>query len=298
MPHEWPSSPATTPQRVPQYVFPATRLPSVITLTGLLRYPIKSTAAETLQQVQADTEGLRHDRRFMLAKPDGRFLTARTRPHLQAICARIHEGELRLSHPQLEPLTIAFDAFGHTEVATAVWKDAFPALSTTPQADAWVSKAAGEPAQLLWLGETSPRWRSKLGQAVSFADAYPLLVIGEASLGDLNARSNGDHVMGQFRPNLVIGGAGAFAEDGWRRIRIGEVVIRLDAGCARCGMIGVDPATAKPRGDKEPLRTLARYRRGEDGQVYFGRNACVEVPGLLRVGDVIEVLETCEPVLA
>nr|WP_281430412.1 MOSC domain-containing protein [Salinicola acroporae] len=142
------------------------------------------------------------------------------------------------------------------------------------------------------MGERSSRYRDTIGVRVSFADGYPLLLISEASLEDLNTRTDGTHVMAQFRPNLVATGAVPYAEDGWKRIRIGEVTFRVDAPCARCAMVTVDPARGEKRRDKEPLKTLASYRRGDKGKVYFGQNLVAENRGEIRLHDAIEVLET------
>jgi hypothetical protein len=134
------------------------------------------------------------------------------------------------------------------------------------------------------------------GDRVSFADAYPLLVTTEASLRELNRRISealGDPVpMNRFRPNLVLSGSEAFAEDTWKRIRIGNVVFRSAGPCARCIMTTTDQTTGQ-RGH-EPLKTLAAFRRDprEPSQVNFGQNLVNETKeGVLTVGDAVEVLE-------
>jgi uncharacterized protein YcbX len=123
---------------------------------------------------------------------------------------------------------------------------------------------------------------------VSFADGFPLLVTSTSSLDDLNQRSNFRSDVRRFRPNLVIEGAAPWAEDGWRRLRIGNLTIRITTDCARCSVPGLDPESAAATA--EPLRTLARFRR-RDNHVYFGVNAVPDEPGALAVGDVVEVLE-------
>ena len=149
----------------------------------------------------------------------------------------------------------------------------------------------GEPVQLLWLGEESARFREKTGTRVSFADGYPLLLISQASLEDLNLRSDALHQMSQFRTNLVASGTLPFEEDGWKRIRIGEVEFRVAKPCSRCIMTTVEPGTDRFNALKEPLATLTRYRRGEDGEVYFGQNLVALNEGWIEAGSEIEVLE-------
>ena len=261
------------------------------TLSAIYRYPIKSTAGESLRQARVVEEGLEHDRRFMVVKPDGSFVTARKYPGLQRVVARFDGEQLSLTHDDQVALTESRRAFELERFDTRVWADDFAALTTTIRLDAWLSRVVGEPVCLLWLGERSARYRSLIETRVSFADGYPLLLTSEASLADVNARTDGSHVMAQFRPNLVASGTLAFAEDGWRRVRIGNVVFRVDASCARCVMITVDPERGERRPDGEPLRELMRYRKGEGNNVYFGQNLVAENCGEVTLGQTIEVLE-------
>lgn len=261
------------------------------TLSAIHRYPIKSTAGSSLQRAQVEEEGIVGDRRFMVVKPDGTFLTARTHPQFQRVRAQFDGERLTVTHDVLPPVDVARQEFSGRPFDTQVWADPFTATATHTSLDDWFSEAAGEPARLLWLGERSARYRETIGVRVSFADGYPLLLISEASLEDLNARTDGTHVMEQFRPNLVATGTGPYAEDGWKRIRIGDVTFRVDAPCSRCAMVTVDPSRGEKRGDKEPLKTLANYRRGEKGKVYFGQNLVAENRGEIGVNQSIEVLE-------
>jgi uncharacterized protein YcbX len=134
----------------------------------------------------------------------------------------------------------------------------------------------------------SPR-HGRPGDRVSFADGYPLLLTTDASLGALNDRLDRPVPMNRFRPNLVVDGETPFGEDGWALIRVGEVRLRVVKPCARCVVTTVDQETGEV--GREPLRTLATFRRHEDGGVLFGQNVVHEGPGVLRVGDDVEVLE-------
>jgi uncharacterized protein YcbX len=120
------------------------------------------------------------------------------------------------------------------------------------------------------------------GDRTSFTDGYPLLLTAEASLADLNARMASPLPMDRFRPSLVMDGAAAFAEDGWRRVRIGEVVFRITKGCDRCVITTIDQQTGEA--GPEPLRTLATFRK-RDGKVWFGQNLVPEGSGTIRTGD-------------
>ncbi|SDW31146.1 hypothetical protein SAMN05443545_101566 [Aidingimonas halophila] len=243
-----------------------------------------------MARTQVGEEGVVGDRRYMVVKPDGTFVTARTHPHLQRVRVTLQPAGLVLSHPELSSLSVAHDAFEQARFTTQVWSDAVNALTTTDRADEWVSQALGEPVRLLWLGERSPRYRQAIGKRVSFADGYPMMMIGESSLDELNSRLSTPQQMSQFRPNLVVTGTLPYAEDNWHRIRIGQLELAVDKPCSRCVMVTVDPATGRFLPDREPLRTLASYRRGVDGKILFGQNLVVLTPGEVAVGDTVEVL--------
>ncbi|KIQ79471.1 MOSC N-terminal beta barrel domain-containing protein [Aeromonas sp. L_1B5_3] len=264
-------------------------------LDSIHLYPIKSTAGMPQARARVTQEGLAGDRRYMVVKPDGTFITARTHPQLQQVVATPVAGGLQLNYPGFEPLALQESDFSRAPQATGVWGDSFTALHTTPIADSWLSRVAGEPVALLWLGEESDRFREKTGTRVSFADGYPLLLISQASLDDLNLRSDALHQMSQFRTNLVASGTRPFEEDSWVRIRIGEVEFQVAKPCSRCIMTTVEAGTDRFNALKEPLATLTRYRRGEDGEVYFGQNLIALNEGWIEAGSEIEVLERKRP---
>jgi hypothetical protein len=165
------------------------------------------------------------------------------------------------------------------------------AAEAEPAAHAWFSRYLGFDCRLVYMDEAAhrpvdPQYAPE-GREVSFADGYPLLLTAEASLADLNARLDAPVPMNRFRPNLVVAGGMAFAEDGWSRVRIGAVPFQVVKPCARCVVTTIDPQTAAQ--GKEPLRTLSRFRRRQ-GKVFFGENLIPEQPGIVRVGDPVEVL--------
>ena len=110
----------------------------------------------------------------------------------------------------------------------------------------------------------------------------------ETSLADLNARLERPVPVDRFRPNLVVRGCEPYAEDGWRLVRIGRIPLRVIKPCARCTITTVDQQTATS--GKEPLRTLARFRRAGN-KVLFGQNLIHDGTGTLHTGDPVEVLQ-------
>jgi uncharacterized protein YcbX len=130
---------------------------------------------------------------------------------------------------------------------------------------------------------------------VSFADGYPFLLIGESSLGDLNARLENPVKMNRFRPNFVVSGAEAFAEDDWKQIKIGTTEFHVVKPCGRCVMTTIDQASGEKQG-VEPLKTLASYRtpkRSINKKILFGQNLIAENVGeVVKIGDKVEIIES------
>ena len=264
-------------------------------LSQISVYPIKSTRG--LQISRSWVEPLRQsfDRRFLLADSQCRMLTGRALPKLVQVTAVPVRDGLVISHPQQDDLFLKYDSFADQQMPTHVWKDEFDGLRTTEAADAWFSELLGRQCHLLYCGQASVRFSAKAGVPVSFADGFPLLLISQASLEELNRRSPVSHQMAQFRPNLVVSGNGPFAEDGWQRIRIGQVEFKLDCPCSRCIFTTRDPLSGEFLADKEPLATLSKFRKDAGGKINFGMNLIALNEGIVEQGMPIEVLETRIP---
>lgn len=283
--------------------------PGSLRLTGLRRYPVKSCRGEDLEAAQVEPWGLDGDRRWMVVDAGGEVVTAREANALVLITPEITDRGLRLRSPDRADLLVDRPGPGpHLEVT--IWDDRVPARLADDGAHAWLSEVIGRPLRLVHLDD--PRRRpvdpdvGAPGAVVSFADGFPMLLASEESLAQLNTwiadgprAADGPLPMTRFRPNLVVAGAEAFAEDGWSRIRVGEVAFRVLTPCIRCVLTTIDPDTAART--KEPLVTLARHRRFGQ-KLLFAMNLVPEAPagwrmpdtpyGSVRVGDSVEVLET------
>jgi hypothetical protein len=175
-------------------------------------------------------------------------------------------------------------------IPVQIWNDICDAISLRDEVNQWFSQFLDTCCQLVYMPENSlrlvdPHYATH-NELVSFADGFPFLLISEASLQDLNERLDEPVPMNRFRPNLVVSGCEAFAEDAWRQIRIGSIPFQVAKPCSRCVITMVDQ-TQGIRG-KEPLQTLAQYRRW-DGQIWFGQNLIQEKLGMLQVGDSVEI---------
>ncbi|MGY5537340.1 MOSC N-terminal beta barrel domain-containing protein [Vibrio brasiliensis] len=254
-------------------------------------YPVKSVGGLSLSTSWVEKQGLMFDRRFMLALADGSMVTARKYPQMVRVQANLSPDGVIFTEKGYSNLRIRYSEFKMQQAPAQVWSDNFVAYTTTDAADDWFSDVLGQRVELLYCGEQSNRVREKFGHNVSFADGYPLLVISEASLSELNRRSPETHSMDQFRTNLVVSGTEPFAEDGWKRIRIGEVEFEAVKPCERCILTTVDVDKGEFRASKEPLNTLSQFRANERGGVFFGQNLVALNEGVIHQGDKVEVLE-------
>ncbi|ELB1138180.1 TPA: MOSC N-terminal beta barrel domain-containing protein [Vibrio parahaemolyticus] len=258
-------------------------------------FPVKSVGGVSLSSAWVEKQGLSFDRRFMIAKADGSMITARKYPQMVTVKSALLADGVVFSSLGMEPLKIRYQDFKMQETPATVWKDTFTAYTTTDDADDWFSQVLGQRVELLFSGEQSNRVRESLGQNVSFADGYPVLVISQASLEELNKRSSEQHSMDQFRTNLVVSDTKPFEEDSWKRIRIGEVEFESLKPCERCILTTINTQRGTFRESKEPLKTLQQFRANERGGVFFGQNLVARNEGIIRQGDKVEVLEYKEP---
>lgn len=270
-----------------------------ITLSGLNRFPVKSCRGEALHEAVVEPWGLQGDRRWMLVDDGGETVTAREVPNLLLVEPALTPGGLRLRYPGLDDLHVPVPT-GPPLHVSIFGRAPFPATLADESAHPWFGKVTGTSVRLVHLGDptvrrTNPAF-SRPDDCAAFHDGYPVSLAGESSLALLNDWIADGPLAGEqplpmirFRPNLVVRGAEPFAEDGWRRIRIGDAAFRVVKGTDRCVITTTDPDTAA-RG-KEPIATLSRRRRW-DGVVWFAMSLIPDTPGAsLQVGGEVEVLE-------
>jgi len=264
--------------------------PSGIYLSGLYVYPIKSTGGVALEASEVDERGLRLDRRWMLVDEAGQFMSQRRFPRMALIRVRIEPDRLVVDAPDMPSLEVPLQPRDAGLRLARVWDDLVEVSTVGEDADRWFGEFLDVGCKMVYLPEDSIRpvdpAYGESGDRVGLADGFPFLLISEASLDDLNARLERPLPMNRFRPNLVVGGCEPFAEDGWRALRIGPITFRVVKPCARCAITTVDQGTAAT--GKEPLRTLARFRRSGT-KVLFGQNLIHDQAGTLRLGDPVEL---------
>jgi uncharacterized protein YcbX len=261
-------------------------------LSEIWIYPVKSLGGIRLTEAFAEEKGLQHDRRWMIVDADNKFLTQRAFPKMALIHVGISLKGLVLGNANdpLNELTIPFEPVTAKPVSVTVWDDTVQAVTVSDEADAWLTEQLGQNVTLVMMPESTrrpadPRYAIH-GEAVSFADGFPFLLISQSSLDDLNSRLSEPITMKRFRPNFVVSGTDPFSEDSWKSIAIGNLSFDIVKPCARCVLTTINPDTGEK--GAEPLKTLATFRR-VNNKILFGQNVVARDFGTVKEGDPIVV---------
>lgn len=262
-------------------------------VSALYIYPIKSLSGLAVNQALVTERGLQHDRRWMLVDSDNRFLSQREIAQLALFKVTIiHNGLAVTYSPTNSSLQIPFQPLNTQLFEVTVWDDTCLAQRVSDEADTWFSHILGIPCKLVYMPDDTLRQvdlkYADDGMITSFADAFPLMMISQASLDDLSAKVGFPIPMNRFRPNLVYTGGKPYSEDELASFSINHIKFYGVKLCARCPIPGIDQDTAIS--GKEPIKTLAFYRRRQN-KIYLGQNLIHEGTGILRVGDMLEILE-------
>lgn len=272
---------------------------SDLQLSQLYIYPVKSLRGIALSSVELTGKGPKWDRRWMLVDPGGNFLSQRELGQMVLLQPQLETDYIRIQDLRggREDLTVNLEPGEQAErLVVRIWNDTCPAVAVSEEADRWFSEALATDCRLVFMPDDSLRpldpQYAKPGEFVSFADGYPYLVIGEASMTALNDRLETPIDIIRFRPNFVFSGGSPFEEDEWSAFTLGSARFRGTKPCVRCQIPTIDLTTGQA--SKEPTRTLATFRR-QGNKILFGLNACWE-PGHssekseIRVGDVLQPL--------
>ncbi|MEO7212432.1 MOSC N-terminal beta barrel domain-containing protein [Mucilaginibacter sp.] len=265
----------------------------MLQVSALYIYPIKSLGGIALDTAVLTDRGLQHDRRWMLIDANNRFLSQRENAQMALLKTTLSTDGLLVTYvPDNTSITIPFLPQSEEKLEVTIWDDNCRAQLVSSRIDEWFSDKLNLPARLVYMPDnshrpTDPRYTNE-GAITSFSDAYPMLIIGQASLDDLNARLPDALPMNRFRPNIVFTGGEAYSEDTMKHININGIDMYGVKLCARCVMTTIDQQNAKK--GKEPLKTLAKYRL-KNNKIYFGQNLVHTGEGVLNVGDEIRVLE-------
>jgi uncharacterized protein len=264
-----------------------------LTLTHIYIYPIKSLGGISLQFAKVEERGLQYDRRWMLVDKNGMFLTQREHPQMALFQVNIEGDKLVVAHKvkTISKLQIPISNLENNSFVVNIWNDVVIAKHLNKEVDLWFSEALDFDCQLVCMNDDSDRFTDRNytpePKQVSFADAYPFLIIGQESLNELNHRLKEPLPMNRFRPNFVFSGGEPFIEDTWKDFTIGDLKFRAVKPCSRCVVTTVNQDTAEKA--SEPLETLAKFRK-IDNKVMFGMNLIGFGDGVLGVGSEIILL--------
>jgi hypothetical protein len=245
----------------------------MIKISEIYIYPVKSLAGIAKKQVELSPFGLMYDRRWMIVDAKGRFITQREHFNMATINTAIKEEQLILSHAGDSIVVPACDAQAE-QLKVTVWKDTFIASLVSTEVDQWLSQILDQPCHLVYMSDQVKRQVdpdfAPIGQNVSFADGYPILVISQESLNNLNAKLTEPVNINRFRPNLVTSGAHAFAEDDWNDLSIQNIEFNAVKKCSRCIMPSINQQSGE-QDQVKMLATLNTYRK-QDKKIKFGQN--------------------------
>lgn len=273
------------------------KIEPVYTLTSLYIYPVKSLAGIALESALVQPRGLQYDRRWMLVDETGRFISQREIPGLALLGTAIEPPYLvvfsRKNPGQRVEVPLEAPSAGWQKAAVQIWDDWCEALEAPAPVNRWFTEMLGRSVHLVFMPDstrrpTDPRY-APADLPVSFADGFPFLLIGQASLDDLNRRLEQPLPMNRFRPNFVFAGGKPFEEDEWGDFCIGQAHFRGVKPCARCTIPTTDQDTAQRAA--EPLKTLATFRQ-KNHKILFGQNVIsteLRTTLMVSVGDRIEI---------
>lgn len=247
-------------------------------ITGLFVYPVKSARGIARARVLLTPTGLEWDRQWMIVNAGGVFLTQRSHPQLARIVPEVTPDALVLNAPGLPALSVPLDA-GGARTAVRVWDDACVGIDQGSEAREWLSSAVGEDVRLMRVAPgmgrvANPKFAGAAPAPIGFPDGYPLLVCNQASLENLNERLPERVPMERFRPNIVLRGFPAWAEDSIDTLSFGPVTLRLVKPCTRCTIPSIDQQSGEPSTDPAPALKQFRFSKALRG-VMFGENAVI-----------------------
>lgn len=272
----------------------------MLTITEINIYPIKGLGGISLSKSMVTKRGLQYDRRWQLVDEQGNFFTQRSHREMTLLQVVDHGDSFLVKHKKkdIEPLIFPkIQKDLSSKMMVTIWKDTCEACIVSEEASKWFSKMLQTSCHLVFMPDSTHRQVnlrfSQAGDAVSFADGYPISITGEASFNDLNDRLEERLPTDRFRSNLIFSEGTPFEEDNWTLLQIGDkVIFRGGKPSQRCVVITINQATGES--GKEPTKTLNTFRKRGDG-VYFGMNIIWDkeksTGGEIQIGDTIKVLE-------
>lgn len=270
---------------------------NMLKISQLFIYPVKSLSGISVSSSEVTNRGLKNDRRWMIVDKNNQFLTLREYPKMALLDVEINENGLTIKsreYPEI-PIKIPFVTDTNNLENVTIWNATVQAKPLKNEVDEWLSDMLGGDCKLVYMPDESMRpvdttsGYHPAGKFTSFADAYPFLLLGEASMKELNARSEKQFSIQRFRPNIVFSGGSPNQEDSFENFTINDAYFTGLENCARCKIPNVNPETGILGSDNEPLKTLSKYRL-RNKNIEFGRNIVFNGTGIISVGDELKLI--------
>ena len=262
-----------------------------IGVSHLSIYPVKSCRGVNQTSTFFEDFGLKNDRRWMVVDEQGVMLTQRKITKMCLIQPEVIETGLILSAATMAELHVDIP-LANKICKVKVWNDVCQAYDSGDEAAHWLSQFLSIKCRLVYFPANEFRQvdlnYAAEGDKTAFSDGFPLLLISQASLDDLNSRLDSPISMSRFRPNIVVDGCPPYAEDAWKKLKIGDINYRVVKSCSRCVIPSINIETAEK--EKEPTKTLISYRKSND-KILFGQNVIAEINGQIEVGMTVEIIE-------
>ncbi len=266
----------------------------MLKVSRLYIYPIKSLAGIAVNSAEVTQKGFKFDRRYMLVDEKNNFLTIREFPQLVRLQCNLLDNGISVNNLNMncEDLIIEHDGHTSTNEKVTIWNASVDATIVSKEVNVWFSDILKSKVKLVYMPQATMRPVDTTSgykpedKFVSFADAYPFMIMGESSLDDLNTRVQGKQIFGmdRFRPNIVFSGGTPNQEDTFEDFSINGVQFKGLENCARCTIPTVDPKTGVKDPNSEPLLSLSKYRL-QNRKINFGRNVVHSGIGVVHVGD-------------
>ena len=269
----------------------------MLTINQLFIYPVKSLSGISVSTSEVTNRGLKYDRRWMIVDRNNQFLTLREYPKMSLLDVEINENGLTIKsrvYPEI-PIKIPFVTDTNNLENVTIWNATVQAKPVKNEVDKWLSDMLGGECKLVYMLDESMRPVDTTsgyhpeGKFTSFADAYPFLLLGEASMNDLNTRSEKQFSIKRFRPNIVFTGGSPYQEDDIENFMINNINFTGLENCARCKIPNINPENGILGADNEPLKTLSKYRL-RNKNIEFGRNIVHAGTGIISVGDELKLM--------
>ena len=264
------------------------------TISQLFIYPIKSLGGFSVFQTQLTDKGFQYDRRWMIVDGNNNFLTQREFSQMSLLQTSIENQQLIIfsKDDPADRVAVGLENPVGVTIKVTIWDDECTAQYVCAEADNWLSAKLKMSCRLVYMPDTENRKVDEryalANEVTNFSDGYPLMMIGQASLDDLNSRLKQPLPMDRFRPNIVFTGGNAFDEDLMEHILVNGVDLFGVKLCSRCNVTTIDQSTGVQA--KEPLKTLSQYRL-KNNKIYFGQNILFNKTGTLHVGNAMDVLK-------